>query len=72
MASSAVLATSSVSSASRVSSPLRCRSTSAQPTRPCDRPDWILVTDDITVDQVQIGTLPASDHLPLIARITLG
>ncbi len=50
----------------------RCRSTSAQPTRPCDRPDWILVTDDITVDQVQIGTLPASDHLPLIAHLSLG
>ncbi len=50
----------------------KCRSTSAQPARPCDRPDWILVTDDLAVDQVQIGTLPASDHLPLIAHLSLG
>lgn len=50
----------------------KCRTTSAQPTRACDRPDWILTTDDITVDEVRIGTLPASDHLPLVTRITLG
>lgn len=50
----------------------KCRTTSAQPTRPCDRPDWILVTDDLTVDDVEIGTLPASDHLPLVAHLTLG
>jgi endonuclease/exonuclease/phosphatase family metal-dependent hydrolase len=48
-----------------------CRTTSAQPTRPCDRPDWILVTDDLTIDEVVIGTTSASDHLPLVAALTL-
>jgi endonuclease/exonuclease/phosphatase family metal-dependent hydrolase len=49
----------------------RCRTTSAQPTRPCDRPDWILVTPDMRIDDVAIGTVPASDHLPIVATLTL-
>lgn len=49
----------------------RCRTTSAQPTRPCDRPDWILVTPDMRIDDVDIGTVPASDHLPIVATLTL-
>ncbi|MFC6236464.1 endonuclease/exonuclease/phosphatase family protein [Longivirga aurantiaca] len=48
-----------------------CRTTSAQPTRPCDRPDWILVTPDLAIDAVSIGTVPASDHLPIVATLTL-
>ncbi len=47
----------------------RCRPTSAEPVRACDRPDWIMVTDDVSVKAVTIGSEPASDHLPLIADL---
>ncbi|HEY5134299.1 MAG TPA: endonuclease/exonuclease/phosphatase family protein [Candidatus Nanopelagicales bacterium] len=49
----------------------RCRATSAQPIRACDRPDWILLTTGLEVSSVAIGTVPASDHLPLVATLTL-
>jgi endonuclease/exonuclease/phosphatase family metal-dependent hydrolase len=49
----------------------RCRATSAEPVRPCDRPDWILLTPGAEVSTIAIGTVPASDHLPLVANLLL-
>ena len=42
-----------------------CRTTSAEPTSACDRPDWVFVTPDIRVDHVRIGDTVASDHLAI-------
>ncbi len=49
----------------------RCRPSSAEPIRPCDRPDWILLAPGLTVQDLQIGTVAASDHLPLVATLAL-
>ena len=49
-----------------------CRTTSAEPTSDCDRPDWVLVSPDITIDNVRIGTGGASDHLPIHTTLRLG
>lgn len=48
-----------------------CRTTSAEPTSVCDRPDWVLVTPDVVVEDVRIGTSHASDHLPIHATLTV-
>ncbi len=42
-----------------------CRTTSAEPTSSCDRPDWVFVTPNIGVDAVRIGSAGASDHLAI-------
>ena len=42
-----------------------CRTTSAEPTSGCDRPDWVFITPDIGIDNLRIGTGGASDHLPI-------
>lgn len=47
----------------------RCRTTSAEPTKECDRPDWILTTPDVSVLDLVIGSTPASDHLPIVAQL---
>jgi endonuclease/exonuclease/phosphatase family metal-dependent hydrolase len=47
-----------------------CRTTSAEPTSACDRPDWVFVTPDIRVDQVDIGETVASDHLAMHVSLT--
>ena len=46
-----------------------CRTTSAEPTRPCDRPDWVFVSGDVRFGEVAIGTATASDHLPISVRV---
>lgn len=46
-----------------------CRTTSAEPTRPCDRPDWVFVSGDLRFDEVTIGAPTASDHLPISVRL---
>jgi endonuclease/exonuclease/phosphatase family metal-dependent hydrolase len=47
-----------------------CRTTSAEPTSACDRPDWVFVTPDIRVGQVEIGETVASDHLAMHVSLT--
>ena len=42
-----------------------CRTTSAEPTSGCDRPDWVFITPDIGINGLRIGTGGASDHLPI-------
>jgi endonuclease/exonuclease/phosphatase family metal-dependent hydrolase len=42
-----------------------CRTTSAEPTSDCDRPDWVFVTPDLGIDEVRIGSGGASDHLAI-------
>ena len=42
-----------------------CRTTSAEPTSDCDRPDWVFVTPDLRIDRLRIGTGGASDHLAI-------
>ena len=42
-----------------------CRTTSAEPTSGCDRPDWVFVTPDLAIEQVRIGSGGASDHLAI-------
>jgi endonuclease/exonuclease/phosphatase family metal-dependent hydrolase len=46
-----------------------CRTTSAEPTSACDRPDWILVGPRVEVVSLEIGTTAASDHLPMVASV---
>jgi endonuclease/exonuclease/phosphatase family metal-dependent hydrolase len=46
-----------------------CRTTSAEPTSACDRPDWVFVTPDVGISQVRIGTGGASDHLAIHVRL---
>jgi endonuclease/exonuclease/phosphatase family metal-dependent hydrolase len=48
-----------------------CRTTSAEPTSDCDRPDWVFTTPDIVVTDVRIGTGGASDHLPIHVTIQM-
>ncbi|MGH2530350.1 MAG: endonuclease/exonuclease/phosphatase family protein [Actinomycetota bacterium] len=42
-----------------------CRTTSSQPTSDCDRPDWVWLTTDLQIRSFRIGTIDASDHLPI-------
>lgn len=42
-----------------------CRTTSAEPTSSCDRPDWIFVTPDLGIEHLRIGSGGASDHLAI-------
>ena len=42
-----------------------CRTTSSQPTSDCDRPDWVWLTPDLQIRSFRIGTIDASDHLPI-------
>ena len=42
-----------------------CRTTSAEPTSDCDRPDWVLITRDVEIAEFRIGTGGASDHLAM-------
>ncbi len=48
-----------------------CRTTSAEPTAACDRPDWVFVTPDLEVSALRIGTSRASDHLPIHVTLTV-
>jgi endonuclease/exonuclease/phosphatase family metal-dependent hydrolase len=48
-----------------------CRTTSSEPTSNCDRPDWVWLTTDLEIRQFRIGTLDASDHLPIHVTVTL-
>jgi endonuclease/exonuclease/phosphatase family metal-dependent hydrolase len=43
----------------------QCRTTSAEPTSSCDRPDWVFVSPDLSIDAVRIGDTVASDHLAI-------
>lgn len=47
-----------------------CRTTSAEPTSPCNRPDWVFVSPDVAVDAVRIGDTVASDHLAIHATLS--
>ena len=49
-----------------------CRTTSAEPTSSCDRPDWVFVTPDVGIDSVRIGDTIVSDHLAIHASLSLG
>ena len=49
-----------------------CRTTSAEPTSPCNRPDWVFVSPDITLGAVRIGDTVASDHLAIHASLSTG
>lgn len=42
-----------------------CRTTSAEPTSDCDRPDWVFVTPDLRIEELRIGDGGASDHLAI-------
>jgi len=42
-----------------------CRTTSAEPTSSCNRPDWVFASSDITLGVVRIGDTVASDHLAI-------
>ncbi len=48
-----------------------CRTTSAEPTSDCDRPDWVFVTSDMTVNELRIGSGGASDHLAIHVTLEL-
>jgi endonuclease/exonuclease/phosphatase family metal-dependent hydrolase len=48
-----------------------CRTTSAEPTSDCDRPSWVFVSTDLDVLGFRIGTMTASDHLPVHVRLGL-
>jgi endonuclease/exonuclease/phosphatase family metal-dependent hydrolase len=47
-----------------------CRTTSAEPTSSCDRPDWVWVSDDLEIVRVAIGQASASDHLPIEVTVS--
>jgi endonuclease/exonuclease/phosphatase family metal-dependent hydrolase len=49
-----------------------CRTTSAEPTSSCDRPDWVFVSPDIGIEAVRIGDTVASDHLAIHASLNPG
>jgi endonuclease/exonuclease/phosphatase family metal-dependent hydrolase len=49
-----------------------CRTTSAEPTSSCNRPDWVFVSPDIGIDAVRIGDTVASDHLAIHASLIPG
>jgi endonuclease/exonuclease/phosphatase family metal-dependent hydrolase len=48
-----------------------CRTTSSQPTSDCDRPDWVWLTADLDIRSFRIGTIDASDHLPIHVTVAL-
>ena len=48
-----------------------CRTTSAEPTSSCDRPDWVWVTPDLDIARFAIGDASASDHLPIEVTLML-
>jgi endonuclease/exonuclease/phosphatase (EEP) superfamily protein YafD len=48
-----------------------CRTTSAEPTSPCDRPDWVWVSDEVEMVRFSIGPPSASDHLPIEVTVSL-
>jgi endonuclease/exonuclease/phosphatase family metal-dependent hydrolase len=48
-----------------------CRTTSAEPTSPCYRVSWVFVTSDVEILGFRIGTVVASDHLPVHVQIAL-
>lgn len=48
-----------------------CDTTSAEPTGPCDRPDWVLVTSDVEIGTFRIGDPSASDHLPIYVEVSV-
>jgi endonuclease/exonuclease/phosphatase family metal-dependent hydrolase len=48
-----------------------CRTTSAEPTSACDRVSWVFVTSDVEILGFRIGTVVASDHLPVHVRIAV-
>jgi len=49
-----------------------CEPTSFEPKpeKPCDRPDWIFATPDLTLVDFDITRTPASDHLPIAVTVT--
>ena len=49
-----------------------CRTTSAEPTSSCNRPDWVFVSPDIALGTVRIGDTIASDHLAIHASLGPG
>ena len=49
-----------------------CRTTSAEPTSSCNRPDWVFVSPDIALGTVRIGDTIASDHLAIHASLSPG
>ena len=48
-----------------------CRTTSAEPTSDCDRPSWVWLTQDLGIGDFRIGTVTASDHLPVHVTVVL-
>ncbi len=48
-----------------------CRTTSAEPTSRCDRPDWVWVSRDMGIASFAIGPPSASDHLPVRVTVTM-
>jgi endonuclease/exonuclease/phosphatase family metal-dependent hydrolase len=48
-----------------------CRTTSAAPTSNCDRPDWVWVSQDLTVTAFETGRPSSSDHLPVVVSVTM-
>jgi endonuclease/exonuclease/phosphatase family metal-dependent hydrolase len=42
-----------------------CRTTSAEPTSDCDRPDWVFITPDLQIEELRIGSGGSSDHLAI-------
>jgi endonuclease/exonuclease/phosphatase family metal-dependent hydrolase len=48
-----------------------CRTTSAEPTSNCDRPSWVWLTQDLGIHDFWIGTVAASDHLPVHITVAL-
>jgi len=48
-----------------------CRTTSAQPTSPCDRTDWVWLTPDLEIRSFRIGAIDASDHLPIHVTVAV-
>ncbi|MGZ8636249.1 MAG: endonuclease/exonuclease/phosphatase family protein [Actinomycetota bacterium] len=48
-----------------------CRTTSTEPTSECDRVSWVFLTPDLRILGFRIGTVAASDHLPVHVQIAL-
>ena len=49
-----------------------CRTSSAEPTSSCSRPEWVFVSPDIALGTVRIGDTIASDHLAIHASLGPG
>lgn len=49
-----------------------CEPTAFEPKaeKPCDRPDWMFATPDLTLVDFGITRTPASDHLPIAVTVT--